>query len=141
MKLQKKLYTNMAARARTSITNAAESACASRISSHFITHRLSRFVWLVPEYTTDPNTAATAFQISVQPIADLAFDDLAKGAGGDYRYLGPKSDTKIRAKITEVQLLRSDTTITAPPAGWQGISADINAGRQRAHLHVIWKSA
>ena len=101
----------------------------------------TRFVWLVPEYTTDPNTAAVCFQVSVQSIADLAFDDLAKGAGGDYRYLWPKCDSKIRAKITEVQLLRSDTSISAPPTGWQGISADINAGRQRTYLYVIWKSA
>lgn len=98
-------------------------------------------MWLVPEYTTDPNSAAIAFQISVQSIADLAFDDLAKGAGGDYRYLAPRYDAKVRTKVTEVQLLRSGAPVKAPPAGWQGISNDVNVGRQRTYLYVIWKSA
>ncbi|KAI0087495.1 hypothetical protein BDY19DRAFT_892966, partial [Irpex rosettiformis] len=100
-----------------------------------------KFVWLVPEYTTDSSSAANSFSITIQSIADLAFDDLAKGAGGDFRYLQPKLDTKMRVKITEVQLLRSDAHVKTPPVGWHGISNDINFGRQRTHLYVIWKSS
>ncbi|KAI0686949.1 hypothetical protein BC835DRAFT_428915 [Cytidiella melzeri] len=100
-----------------------------------------KFVWLVPEYTTDLNAAATSFQISIQSIADLAFDDLAKGAGGDYRYLEPTYDPKVRSKVTEVQLLRSDAPVKTAPSGWQGITKDINAGRQRSYLYVVWKSS
>jgi ABC-type proline/glycine betaine transport system substrate-binding protein len=99
-----------------------------------------KYVWLVPEYTTDPNAAATAFNVSVQRIADLALDDVAKGAhGGKFRYVEPVYDAQKSVKIKEMALLRSEGVVSSPPAGWAGMSKDINEGRGRTCLYLIWK--
>ena len=99
-----------------------------------------RYVWLVPEYTTDPTAAATSFDVSIQRIADLALDDVAKGAHRGYRYVLPKRDTCTKAKVKEVQLLRSDSATASPPSGWSGMTKDVNEGRGRSHVYLIWKS-
>ncbi len=102
---------------------------------------VSRYVWLVPEYTNDPNIAASAFEVSVQTIAQSGYDDLAKGAGGDFRYLIPQCNTQARAKIREIELLRSAEVIVTPPVGWDGMTKNINIGRQKTFLYVLWKNA
>ena len=102
--------------------------------------RSSRYVWLVPEYTTDLTAAASSFDVSIQRIADLALDDIAKGAHRGYRYILPKYDPQAKTRIKEVQLLRSNTTLTGPPTGWSGMTKDVNEGRGRTHLYLMWKA-
>ena len=99
-----------------------------------------KYVWLVPEYTTDPNAAATSFNVSIQRIADLSMDDVAKGAhGGKYRYIEAAHNSRTSHKIKEVLLLRSEGTVASVPAGWAGMSKDINEDRGRTCLHLVWK--
>lgn len=102
----------------------------------------SRFIWIVPVYTTDVSKAATSFDVLIQSYEDPKLDDLAKRAGGDFRYIVPRADRKLPDKITEVALLRSEKPVSKPPAGWQGYSInDLNKGRWKPGcLYVIWKS-
>lgn len=95
------------------------------------------FVWLVPEFTSDPEKASTSFNIVIQPDANPDFQDLAKGAGGNYRYLHPHRGAS--QKITQVNLLRLDNPISDLPAGYNGKTSDINKDREGTYLYLIWK--
>ena len=97
-------------------------------------------MWLVPEYTTEPIAAASSFDVSIQRIADLALDDVAKGAHRGYRYILPKYDSQAKTKVKEVQLLRSSSTLASPPSGWSGMTKDVNEGRGRTHLYLMWRA-
>ena len=102
----------------------------------------SRRVWLVPVYTTEPAKAATSFDILIQPYQNSKFSDLAKGSGGEFRYVVPRADRKLSSKIVEVALVRSDRPVKATPSGWDGYSViDILNGRARGFLHLVWKTA
>ena len=102
---------------------------------------LFRYVWLVPHYTEDANAAVTGFEIIIQGGADPALDDLAKGAGGDYRYLLPATDVTKETKVTQVTLLRLDQALGTTPSGWDGSTIDINKGRGKTYLYLLWKTA
>ncbi|GJE96972.1 hypothetical protein PsYK624_131820 [Phanerochaete sordida] len=108
-----------------------------------LNHQLGgKFVWLVPEYTTDAHAAATSFAVTISRIADLAQADISKGTlGGRFRYIAPKYDGKAKGRIAEAQLLRVERPLRSAPSGWQGMSTDINEGRGRACLYLIWKTA
>ena len=107
----------------------------SRISLSY-----ARYVWLVPEYDATPADAITSFDIVIESFADPNLDDLAKGAGGDYRYIIPARDPREPRKVTQVILLRSDSAIDGIPAGWSGKTIDINKGRGKTYLYLVWKS-
>jgi hypothetical protein len=66
--------------------------------------------------------------------------DLAKGAGGDYRYLRLERDGG--TKIREVRLLRrgdeADFAVVRA-LGFDGASDDINKGRGGDYLYIVWK--
>ena len=68
---------------------------------------IPRYVWLVPVYTCDTHDASTSCSICIQTFPITGGDDLAKGAGGDYRYLFTHHDKRQNVKILEVKLLRS----------------------------------
>ncbi|KAG5644039.1 hypothetical protein DXG03_009191 [Asterophora parasitica] len=89
------------------------------------------FVWLVPKYTTNTKEALTRFDFVNQGAHDDRYDDLAKGAGGNYRYLVPVNDGS-NLLITKAALLRSDNS-TSKPSGWDAKTYDINAGRFGFH--------
>jgi len=72
-----------------------------------------RFVWLVPEYTTKIEDAVTGFDVFIG-AADSR-PDLAKGAGGAFRYLVPVKNPRVATKITEVAL------IGGPPRRWSWV--------------------
>ena len=94
----------------------------------------------MPEFTTDANAAATALDVSVRRIADLSLDDVAKGAqGGKFRYVDAVHDPSANAKVREVMLLRSEGVVADSPAEWNGMSKDINEGRGRSCLYLVWK--
>lgn len=103
---------------------------------------LYRCVWLVPVYTTEVTKAATSFDVLIQPYQDTKLDDLAKGAGGEFRYIVPRSDRKLERKIVEVGLVRSERPVRSVPSGWDGYSViNIFNGRPKGHLHIVWKTA
>lgn len=100
-------------------------------------HLISRFVWLVPEYTKKIEDAVTGFDVFIGE-AD-ARPDLAKGAGGAFRYLVPVKNPRVTTKITEVALMRR-TSGGGPSPGFVGSTSDLNRSRRGDFLYVIWKS-
>ncbi|PSR76560.1 hypothetical protein PHLCEN_2v8380 [Hermanssonia centrifuga] len=67
-------------------------------------------------------------------------DDLAKGAGGGYRYIFSKAAPDIPRKITHALLLRSNGIISTAPLGWDLITVDINKGRRKSYLYILAKT-
>ncbi|KAI0739512.1 hypothetical protein C8Q80DRAFT_1357391 [Daedaleopsis nitida] len=100
-----------------------------------------KYVWLVPQYTENASQGVTGFEIVIQGSADGSMQDLAKGAGGDYRYLLIKTDVTQERKVTQVTLLRQDSALSGVPAGWDGATIDINKGRGKTYLYLLWKTA
>jgi hypothetical protein len=97
----------------------------------------------VPEYTRDASQAATAFDLITQSNGNAKYSDLAKGAGGDFRYLIPVNNVREKAKIVECALLRTGSVTNVEQIkqmGWAGMSADINRGRKGDFLYLIWKT-
>jgi hypothetical protein len=99
---------------------------------------VSRFVWLVPEYTQKVEDAVTGFDVFIG-AAD-ARPDLAKGAGGAFRYLVPIKNPRVKTKITEVALMRRQSGDRGLGPGFVGSTIDINDGRGGDWLYLIWKS-
>ena len=64
-----------------------------------------RYVFIVPSTTTDQNAAVDAFTLTIQADAISGELDLAKGAGGDYRYLTTSVGGTM--PVTSAALLRS----------------------------------
>lgn len=99
-----------------------------------------RYVWLVPTYTRDIALAATSFHIVVQTNSDSKMDDLAKGAGGGYRYIFCKADKDEQKKIVHAVILRTTAAVNSTPPGWDMITADINKGRRKSRLYILLKT-
>ncbi|KAH8423405.1 uncharacterized protein LDX57_001164 [Aspergillus melleus] len=101
----------------------------------------SRFVWLVPKWSFESDNAVSGVRIIIQGDSDGSFKDLAKGAGGKFRYL--RLERGGGEKITDIRLLRRDDEVswdTVKSLGFDGISSDINDGRGKSFLYLVWKS-
>jgi hypothetical protein len=97
----------------------------------------------VPKYTHNSAAAATSFDFMNQSSGNEKYSDLAKGAGGDWRYLIPVYDPRQKSKITECALLRASSGLSVGDIrklGWTNMSADINKGRQGDWLYLVWKT-
>ena len=100
-----------------------------------------RCVWLVLHYTTDAAKAATSFDVLIQAFEDPKMRDLAKRAGGEFRYVVPRADRRLADKIADVAFVRADSPLARPPAGWHGFSInDLNKGRKKGCLYVVWRT-
>ncbi|KIM22137.1 hypothetical protein M408DRAFT_57426, partial [Serendipita vermifera MAFF 305830] len=101
------------------------------------------YVWIVPVTTDAGNAGCTRFDVEIRDSVMDGYDDLAKGAGGDYRYLIPRIDCLNNHKIIEIRLMRSSSSVQHPPEGYSGMSNNINQGRENKgdHLYVVWKTA
>ncbi|EXF83910.1 hypothetical protein CFIO01_03933 [Colletotrichum fioriniae PJ7] len=102
------------------------------------------YTYVVKSFTTDPSQAITGLSIEITGDSNPALGgDMAKGAGGDFRYVVTSQDLNLPTRISEVQLWRSPndsvTLADAINAGWDGISTDINHGRSGAYLYLVWK--
>jgi len=67
--------------------------------------------------------------------------DLAKGAGGKFRYLEFQKGGSTR--VAKLTLLRSTEKVTSDEVqklGYNGWTSDINEGRGGNFLHLIWKN-
>ncbi|KAE8146589.1 hypothetical protein BDV25DRAFT_48398 [Aspergillus avenaceus] len=100
-----------------------------------------KYVWLVPRYSDDPSSAPSSIRIIIQDDADHNRDDMAKGAGGKYRYIDLQYGEG--EKIKRVSLLRRKDSVsynTIHSLGFDGYSGDINSGRGGDYLYIVWKT-
>ncbi|KZW01230.1 hypothetical protein EXIGLDRAFT_745216 [Exidia glandulosa HHB12029] len=95
------------------------------------------FVWLRPIGTADSEAAATGFDLTISNKEIPWAADLAAGAGGDYRYLFPSYGGKSR--IIDIALYRPASATSSPPTGYDAMSGDINQGRSKTYLYLVWK--
>ncbi|KAG5754801.1 hypothetical protein H9Q72_002394 [Fusarium xylarioides] len=97
-------------------------------------------IWLRTIKADKPDTMMNNISIYIGHGDAARTDDLAKGAGGDYRFLDWTRNMTATKFITEFSLWRQSIPQGAPPAGWDGMTGDINAGRGGDNLYLIWKS-
>ncbi|XP_021950037.1 uncharacterized protein LOC110847405 [Folsomia candida] len=99
------------------------------------------YIWLVPKWTSRLDQGLTSLRIELQNTEDKAFKDLAKGAGGLYRYLKTVKDVTVKKRISEVALWRTDKADEIPGGHpWEGCTSDINQYRKKDYLYICWKS-
>jgi hypothetical protein len=101
-----------------------------------------KFVYLVPVYTYDIESAMTSIDVVIRGSKWPGYNDVAQGAGGDFRYIVAVRNSFERSKITEVALLRNSNSRgnLGQVSGYSGISRDINENRAKDFLHLIWKT-
>ncbi|KAJ3547348.1 hypothetical protein NM688_g5410 [Phlebia brevispora] len=99
------------------------------------------YVWVTPQYSNYSSDACTSFKVDIQGSPMPGYKDLAKGAGGDYRYLIPVKDSAASWKIMDLALLRSSTAVSSPPSPYSGMTSDINQGRGGDFLYLVWRTA
>ena len=94
----------------------------------------------MPTYTYNPSEATTRFDLIVQRGALSGLDDLAKGAGGDFRYLKAVPNPKSASKIMTLKLYRSNGPVGTFPAMYAGCTGDINVNRGKTYLYLMWST-
>lgn len=99
-------------------------------------------MWLVPEYTINPDQALTKIVFFTKTAEDPKYDDLGKGTGGDYRYLEQIRDPDENQKIVSLKLWRTDRTdwTKSELARYSGYTSDINVSRGKSTLLLCWNS-
>ncbi|KAG9501719.1 hypothetical protein J7337_007410 [Fusarium musae] len=112
---------------------------ASAVHGNSLTTESSN-IWLRTIKANKPDMMMNNISIYIGHGDAARTDDLAKGAGGDYRFLDWTRNMTATKFITEFSLWRQSIPQGAPPAGWDGITGDINAGRGGDNLYLIWKS-
>lgn len=105
---------------------------------------LRRWVYLKPVFTNQVKRALTDVRVRIEDSAwsGDGTPDLAKGAGGKYRYLQFNRDVKNNKKYEAAALLRragGPASINDAPK-FNVITSDINAGRGGDYLYVVFKS-
>jgi len=103
------------------------------------------FVWLKPIWTDDVTKAVTSIEFVKQKEANSEYKDLAKGAGGDYRYLKLLRDPQSKARITEAglwrQLNKTEGPRYPPKETYQFVTKDLNMDREGDYLFVCWNAS
>ncbi|KAF7556418.1 hypothetical protein G7Z17_g1388 [Cylindrodendrum hubeiense] len=89
------------------------------------------YVWLHVRRATRPSEMVSNIWIDMRDNDENGRDDLAKGAGGDYRFPAWSNDRGTG---------RSDDKQDSAPNGWTGKTGDINDGRGGDYLYLIWKT-
>jgi hypothetical protein len=51
-----------------------------------------------------------------------------------------KTDKDEPSKIVHAVLLRTQSAVNSAPAGWDMITADINKGRRKSRLYILFKT-
>ncbi|KAK7461489.1 hypothetical protein VKT23_008663 [Stygiomarasmius scandens] len=96
-----------------------------------------KYVWLVPEYTSDKDKALTGIGFVMSDSANSNYNDLAAGAGGKYRYLIPEVDASKSQKIGKLDLWRLGDGNT-DGIGSKGRTGDLNKDRKGDYLYLGW---
>ncbi|EKM50341.1 uncharacterized protein PHACADRAFT_105609 [Phanerochaete carnosa HHB-10118-sp] len=99
-----------------------------------------KYVWLRPIYTYNPAEAASRFDLIIQDGEHLDWPDLAKWAGGKYRFLRAVNDHMSPVKITQLALLRGGYVEKVDGWGYSEKTGDINGGRWGDYLYLVWKT-
>ena len=102
-----------------------------------------RYVWLIPEFTENPDDALSGVDVIItDDPAPGRTDDLAVGAGGQYRYLDRQYNHAVPDKMVAAALYRIPETADGKslPDGWQARSGDLNRKRGGDFLYIVWKS-
>lgn len=99
------------------------------------------FVWLVPVWTSVASEGATSVELITQSDENKKYSDLAKGTGGDFRYLKMIRNPITKTRIVDVKLYRTGSRSSKPTEfGFDFYTADINAGRRGDYLYLSWKN-
>ncbi|CAK7212931.1 hypothetical protein SCUCBS95973_001627 [Sporothrix curviconia] len=98
------------------------------------------FVWLIPHKASSPHIMADNIWVDIRDSSDGDRDDLAKGAGGDYRYLSWTNNMNATHFITDIALWRAADKKDSPPENWHHKSDDINRGRGGDYLYLVWRT-
>ncbi|KAI9147015.1 hypothetical protein HJFPF1_13045 [Paramyrothecium foliicola] len=99
-----------------------------------------KFVWIRAYRATKPSEMMNHIWRDVLDNPIEGRDDIAKGAGGSYRYLQWSNDMRANHFISSIWVWRTKEEKHSPPEGWSGKTDDINAGRGGDYLYIIWKS-
>jgi len=87
-----------------------------------------KYVYIKPIYTTTESQGVTSFSLIIDKNSKSGYDDLAKGTGGDYRYLIPERGSG--RKIKNVFLSEN--------VQGDGHTGDINKNRGGRYLYLCW---
>lgn len=98
----------------------------------------SRYVYIRPLLTDKASEAITGVRAWKQKDADGKNLDLAKGTGGDFRYVEVTRDAS-QAPVTGLFLLRS-AKAAGVPRHFAGMTVDINEGRGGDFLYLVWRT-
>ncbi|KAH0581530.1 hypothetical protein H2248_011239 [Termitomyces sp. 'cryptogamus'] len=77
----------------------------------------SKYVWIVPEITTQVSEALTKFELVIMTKAHPGYDDLSKGARGDYRYLVSVKQSDKYLLVAGPTLARIKSNELSPSSG------------------------
>jgi hypothetical protein len=100
----------------------------------------SSYVYIRPLLTNDPSDAITKVTFWTSKTADASYQNLAKGCSGDFRYVKTSKEAG-KTPITGLFLLRRSSAQTIQNyEGWADMTADINQGRGRTYLYLIWRT-
>ncbi|KAL2819611.1 hypothetical protein BDW59DRAFT_164937 [Aspergillus cavernicola] len=100
-----------------------------------------KFVWLVASYHNNRLSAMSDIKVVITDAEKPGQMDLAKGAGGLFRYL--ETTTSGSSKVAELRLLRRKEQVTRETIhglGYNGWTSDINGGRGGDFLHLVWRN-
>ncbi|KAK4675722.1 hypothetical protein QC764_0081030 [Podospora pseudoanserina] len=98
------------------------------------------YVWLVPKRAPRPKMMVDNFWTDIRGSPDgNRNDDLAKGAGGDYRYFSWSNNMDATHFVTDVALWRTGDAQHSPPDGWDSMTGDINKDRGGDYLYLVWR--
>ena len=90
------------------------------------------FVYIRPTWTDDKFQAATSFEFKKTGDEDNSYKNIAKGAGGEYRYLIPQTNAGGQP-INTIWLTENKS---------DAVCADeLNAGRGGRDLYLCWEAA
>ncbi|RGP71958.1 hypothetical protein FSPOR_3073 [Fusarium sporotrichioides] len=98
------------------------------------------YVWLIPHRAPRPNMMVNNIWTDIRGDNIDGRDDLAKGAGGDYRFFSWSNDMNANHFITDLALWRCGDSQSDPPAGWHGKTGDINDRRGGDYLYLVWRT-
>ncbi|KAL7629517.1 hypothetical protein AAE478_001038 [Parahypoxylon ruwenzoriense] len=105
----------------------------------------SDFVWMIPKWTENASHDKTCTSVGYYKSQYHRSDaqDLASGAGGDYRYLQIKRNPNIPRKVVDIAMIRSNSRQDeefAKKLGYDGMSSDLNEGREHDWVYLVWKT-